>query len=314
MQPYAADLAAIRAAAERIAGHVHRTPVHTSRSLDEASGRSLFLKCELFQRGGSFKLRGALNAVLSLSPEAAARGVVTHSSGNHAAAVAIAAGIRGVPATVVMPENAPAVKRDAVLAYGARVITCAPTLAAREATAAQVVAETGGALIPPYDHPDVIAGQGTIALELLAQVPDLDALIVPVGGGGMISGIALAAHELRPGLPVYGAEPAGADDAWRSKRAGVRLPQTNPQTIADGLRTSLGEWTWPVVRDRVPEIFRVEEAEIRAALALTWSRTKLLIEPSAAVGVAVALSAQFAERRVGIILCGGNVDFAACLP
>lgn len=310
---YAVDLSAVRAAQARIAPHVRRTPVHTSSTLDALAGRELFFKCELFQRGGSFKVRGALNAVLSLSEEAAARGIVTHSSGNHAQAVAIAAGIRGVPATIVMPRGAPAVKRAAVAGYGARILECAPTNAARQAAADRVVAETGATFVHPSDQPEVLAGQGTIALELLEQVPDLDALVVPVGGGGLISGITLAARELRPGLQVHGAEPAGADDAWRSRRAGRRLPQEDPRTVADGLRTGLGEHTWPVVRDLLADLHTVSEEEIRGHLRLVWERMKLFIEPSAAVGVAVACTGRLPPelRRVGVILCGGNVDLEA---
>ncbi len=307
---YAVDLGDIRAAADRIAPHVHRTPVVTSRCLDEQAGRALFFKCELFQRGGSFKVRGALNAVLSLSDEAAAKGIVTHSSGNHAQAVAIAAGIRGVLATVVMPSNAPAVKKAAVRGYGARIVECEPTNAARQATADAIVAETGATFVHPSNQPEVIAGQGTIALELLEQVEGLDALVVPLGGGGMISGIALACRELRPDLVVIGAEPDLADDAWRSKDSGQLQPAGPSRTVADGLRTGLGSNTWPVVRDVVDEIHRVSEDAIRQHLRLTWERTKLFIEPSAAVGVAVALSGGLRPelRRVGVVLCGGNVD------
>ncbi|MCC6214896.1 MAG: pyridoxal-phosphate dependent enzyme [Polyangiaceae bacterium] len=312
---FAVDLAAIRDAERRIRPHVHRTPVLRSRSLDVLAGRSLLFKCECLQRGGSFKLRGAANAVLSLPSDPMPAGVVTHSSGNHAQALAIAAGLRGLPAWIVMPRTAPRVKRAAVEGYGGRIIECEPTLRAREAAAARLVAETGGALIPPFDHADVIAGQGTIALELVEQAPELEAVIVPVGGGGMISGIALALRELRPGLAVYGAEPLGADDAARSRRAGERLPQDDPRTIADGLRTSLGELTWPVVRDVVRDIFTADEPEIVAALRLVWERMKLVIEPSAAVGLAVALSERFRreapERRVAVVLCGGNVDLDA---
>jgi threonine dehydratase len=307
---YAADLAAIRAAAQRIAPHAHRTPVMTSRTMDELSGRSLFFKCETFQRVGAFKFRGACNAVTRLDDHVAARGVATHSSGNHAQALALAAKLRGIPAHVVMPTSAPAIKREAVLGYGANVIPCEPTLAAREATAARVVAETGATLIPPYDHPDVIAGQGTIALELLEDVPDLDAIVVPVGGGGMISGIALAARELAPRVRVIGAEPLGADDAARSKASGALIPQTGPKTIADGLLTSLGSLTWPVVRDVVDRIVTVDEDAIVAAMRLVYERMKLVIEPSAAVGVAVALHGlrDVDAERVGVVLCGGNVD------
>ena len=311
---YAVDLAAVRAAAERIAPHANRTPVHTSRTMDALSGRELFFKCETFQRIGAFKFRGAMNAVAKLDDRTAARGVVTHSSGNHAQALALAAKIRGIAAHIVMPTNAPEVKRRAVIGYGGLVVPCEPTLEARESTAARVVAETGGTLVPPYDHADVIAGQGTIALELFAAHPDLDAVIVPVGGGGMISGIALAYRELAPRVRVIGAEPIGADDAARSKASGTLVPQTAPKTIADGLRTSLGTLTWPVVRDVVERIETVGEDEIVRAMRLVFERMKLVIEPSAAVGVAVALregALRADEKRVGVVLCGGNVDLDA---
>ncbi len=280
--------------------------------MDALSGRSLFFKCEIFQRVGAFKFRGACNAVMRLDDAEAARGVVTHSSGNHAQALALAARLRGIPAHVVMPITAQAIKRNAVLSYGARVIPCEATLAARESTAAQVVAETGGTMIPPYNHPDVIAGQGTIALEVIEDVPDLDAIIVPIGGGGMISGIALAMRELAPRVKVIAAEPAGADDAARSKDSGALLPQTRPVTIADGLLTSLGSLTWPVVRDVVDRVITVEEPEIVSAMRLVFERMKIVIEPSAAVGVAVALGEAIRKvegaRRVGVVPGGGNVD------
>ena len=309
---YAASLSDVRAAEARIAPFVRRTPLHTSRQLDARAGLEVFLKCETFQRTGSFKARGATNAVQKLDEASARRGVVTHSSGNHAQALAWAASVRGIAAHVVMPTNAPAAKRAAVLGYGARVIECAPTLESRESTAAAVVAETGGTLIPPYDHPDVIAGQGTIALELCEDVPDLDAVIVPVGGGGMISGITLALRELSPRTRVIGAEPLGADDAARSKLAGERLLQTDPRTVADGLRTSLGTLTWPVVRDCVSSIVTPTEEEIVLAMRFVFERVKLVIEPSAAVGVAVVLGAALRTdaslRKVAVVLCGGNVD------
>ena len=312
---YAATLEDIRAAATRIAGKAHRTPVVTCRSLDELSGRRLFFKCENLQRVGAFKFRGALNAVMKLSPEQRAPGVVTHSSGNHAQAVALAAQMAGIPAHIVMPSNAPEVKRRAVVGYGARIITCAPTTAAREATAEEVRRETGATLIPPYDHPDVIAGQGTVALELLAQVPHLDAIIAPVGGGGLLSGVTLCARELSPGLPIFAAEPEGADDAARSKAAGELLPQTAPNTIADGLRTGLGALTWPVVRDLVAEVLVVEEQAIAHAMRLVFERMKTVIEPSAAVPLAAVLSGRLDHRpelhRIGLIFSGGNVDLSA---
>ena len=309
---YAATLADVRAARERIAPFIRRTPLHTSRQLDERAGIEVFLKCEIFQRTGSFKARGATNAVRKLDDAAAARGVVTHSSGNHAQALAWAAASRGIASHVVMPTNAPATKRAAVIAYGGRVVDCEPTLQARESTAAAVVAETGGTLIPPFDHPDVIAGQGTMALELVEDIADLDAVVVPVGGGGMITGITLALRELAPRVRVIGAEPLAADDAARSKAAGERILQTDPRTVADGLRTSLGALTWPVVRDLVSSISTPTEDEIVAAMRFVFERVKLVIEPSAAVGVAVVLGDALRKdptlRKVAVILCGGNVD------
>jgi threonine dehydratase/serine racemase len=307
---YAANLATVREAKERIASFAHRTPIMTSRTMNVLSGRELFFKCEMFQRVGAFKFRGACNAVMRLDENAASRGVVTHSSGNHGQALALAAKLRGIPAHVVMPEGATATKSEAVLGYGARIEWCAPNLAAREETAARIVRETGATLIPPYDHSDVIAGQGTIALELAMDVNDLDAVIVPVGGGGMVSGIALAMRELSPQVKVIGAEPKGADDAAMSKASGALVPQTNPHTIADGLRASLGELTWPVVRDVVDRIITVSEDDIVNAMRLVFERMKLVIEPSAAVAVAVALSRELSRdlRRVAVVLSGGNVD------
>jgi threonine dehydratase/serine racemase len=302
----------VRAAAKRIAPFVHVTPVMTCSELDARSGRSLFFKCEIFQKVGAFKFRGACNAVMKLDDATAGAGVVTHSSGNHAQALALAARIRGIPAHIVMPSNAPAIKKRAVLGYGAHVVECEPTLEARETTAARVQAETGATFIPPYDHPDIIAGQGTMALELLEQVDDLDAIIVPIGGGGMMSGVCIAARGLRPDITIIGAEPAGADDAARSFRAGTLIPQTGPNTIADGLLTSLAPSTWAIIRDHVEDIVTVDDAAIIAAMRLVWERMKIIIEPSAAVGVAVALddamNARPALQRVGVILSGGNLD------
>jgi threonine dehydratase len=309
---YAVTLDAIQAAARRLAGLAHRTPVLTCATLDRLAGRSLFFKCEQFQKVGAFKFRGACNAVLQLSDQAAARGVVTHSSGNHAQALALAARLRGIPAHIVMPSTALPVKRRAVEGYGARVIECQPTLAARETTAAAVLAETGGTLIHPYDHPDVIAGQGTAGLELLEQVRDLDAVITPVGGGGLLSGVCLAVKGVAPAVRVFAAEPAGADDAARSKAAGRLIPQTGPHTIADGLLTSLGELTWPVIRDQVERVVTVQEDAIVAAMRLAWERAKLLIEPSAAVPLAAVLTEEFRGlpglKRVGVVLSGGNAN------
>jgi threonine dehydratase len=261
---------------------------------------------------GAFKFRGACNAVIKLPDELAARGVVTHSSGNHAQAVALAARMRGIDAHIVMPSNALAVKRRAVEGYGGRVIACEPTLHARETTAEAVIAETGATFIHPYDHPDIIAGQGTSALELLDQVPQLDAIVAPVGGGGLLSGICVAAKGLNPAIRIFAAEPLGADDAARSIAAGKLIPQTGPDTIADGLLTSLGELTWPIIRDHVERVITVSEEQIVAAMQLAWERAKLLIEPSAAVAVAAVLSEEFQAvegvDRVGVVLSGGNTD------
>ncbi len=314
---YAANLDSIRAAQRRVDPFIRRTPVLTSATLDALSGRRLWFKCEVFQKTGSFKFRGATNAVRMLTDAEAARGVVTHSSGNHAQALALAARMRGIPAHVVMPSNSAEIKKAAVRGYGAEVIECEPTLEARESTAAQVIARTGGTMIPPFNHPNVIAGQGTIALELLDECPQLDAIIVPLGGGGLISGIALAAKALKPSIRIIGAEPELAGDGAASKREGSIQPAMKPVTMADGLRTSLGPLTFPVVRDLVDEIVLVSEADIAAHMQLVWERMKITIETSAAVGVAVACSAWMRERNnanmqdVGVVLCGGNVDLAA---
>lgn len=315
MQTYATDLDAILTAQKTIAPHAHATPVLTSTTLNRLAGRKLYLKCENLQKVGAFKIRGALNAVLRLPEDVARRGVVTHSSGNHAQALALAAKTRGIPAHVVMPEGSTRVKRDAVLGYGARIVSCEPTLEARERTAREVADGTGATLIPPYDHPDVIAGQGTVALELLEQVPELDAVIAPIGGGGLASGIAIALKARAPGTLVFGAEPQGADDAARSKAKGELLPQTDPRTIADGLRAGLGELTWPIIRDRVDRIFTVSDTEIVGAMRLVMERMKLVVEPSGVVSVAVALSDVVRSMpglgRVGVVISGGNVDLGA---
>jgi len=311
-ETYAIDFAAVRAAAERIAGHAHRTPVATCATLDALAARALFFKCEHLQKVGAFKFRGATNAVALLDVEHARLGVLTHSSGNHAQALALAARLRGIPAHIVMPRHAPAVKQRAVRAYGANVYLCEPTLAAREVEAARVADATGAVFIHPYDDAAVIAGQGTAALELLEQVPELDALIVPVGGGGLLAGACIAAKHIRPSIRIFAAEPAGADDAARSFAAGQLIAQTAPNTIADGLLTSLGTLTWPIIRDHVERVVTVDDAAIVAAMRLAWERAKLLIEPSAAVALAVALSDEFfgiaGVTRVGVILSGGNVD------
>jgi threonine dehydratase len=290
------------AAAARIAPWVRRTPVLTSRSVNERSGREVFFKAELFQTTGSFKYRGATNAVQLLS--ATATGVVTHSSGNHGQALAKAAQVRGLPCTVVMPTTASAVKKAAVRGYGASIVECGPSLPEREAAVADIRTTTGAVLIPPFDHEDVIAGQGTAALELIDEVPDLDALIVPIGGGGLIAGWALAAPHQR----IIGAEPDGASDAAQSLAAGDRIRLAKTSSMADGLLANyLGERTWPIIQRRVERIATVREDEIRTAMRFVWERMKLVIEPSAAVGVA-ALFQGVDAQRIGIVLCGGNVQ------
>ena len=300
----------VRAAARRIEPYVHRTPVFTSAYLDEASGARLFFKCENLQKVGAFKMRGATNFVLQLSSAQAARGVVTHSSGNHGQAVAAAARARGVAATVVMPRSSAAVKREAVAGYGARVVPCADGDQARAAAAQRVVEQEGATLIHPYGHPHIVAGQGTLALELLEQVADLDAVVAPIGGGGCLSGIAVAVRGLRPRTAVLGAEPERADDAARSLAEGRILPSVQPDTVADGLRTSLAPLTFSLLRAHGVRIVTVSEERIVAAMRSIWMRMKLVVEPSAAVSLAAVLAnaAQFRGRRVGVVLTGGNVD------
>ncbi len=302
----------VHAAATRLAGVAHRTPVVRCAALDRLAGRRLVFKCENLQRVGAFKFRGAWNAVAQLPVDVAARGVVTHSSGNHAQALALAARLRGIAAHIVMPASAPSVKRRAVEEYGGRVVSCEPTLDAREATAAAVIAETGASFVHPYDDPRVIAGQGTAVLELLEEVPDLDAVIAPVGGGGLLGGTAVAVRGVAPQVRVFAAEPLGADDAARSKRAGRWIPQTAPNTIADGLLTSLGRHTWPLLRDLVERVLTVGDDEIVRAMRGLFERAKLVVEPSAAVALAAVSSEEFRAlpgmTNVGVILSGGNVD------
>ena len=300
----------IRAAAGRISHDAHRTPVLTSRTLDERCGGSVFLKCENFQRVGAFKFRGAMNAVLLLTESQRLRGVVTHSSGNHAQALALAGTLAGVPVCVVMPRTAPAVKREATEGYGAKIVPCEPTLADREATVNRLIAEHGYELVHPYDDWRVIAGQGTAAYELHDQVGPLDAIVVPCGGGGLLSGTAIAMRGLSPRTSVFGAEPASADDARRSLAEGRIVPSDDPKTIADGLRTSLGERDFAVIRAHVDGIVTATEAEILDAMRFVWERVKIVIEPSCAVPVAAILNGQVQARgrRIGVILSGGNVD------
>lgn len=300
----------IRHAAQRINPYVHRTPVMTCESLNQIVGAQVFLKCENLQKVGAFKFRGACNAIFSLSANEAAHGVVAHSSGNHAQALALAARLRGIPAYIVMPDNAPSVKKAAVAGYGGIITLCEPTLAARESTQAQVVADTGATVVHPYNNEHVIAGQGTAALELLHDIPNLNVILAPVGGGGLLSGTAIAATEVTPRIRVIGAEPEGADDAFRSLAAGEILPSINPQTIADGLLTSLGNLTFPIIQQRVEQIVTVSETGIIAAMRFIWERAKIIIEPSAAVAVGALWEhkVDLSGLRVGVILSGGNVD------
>jgi len=304
----APGIAGIKAAHQRIAGYIHRTPVIHSHLLDELAGCRLGFKCENLQKVGAFKARGALNAVLGLSNSETA--VATHSSGNHAAALALAASVRGFAAHIVMPANAPRVKQDAVVGYGGLITECEPTLAAREAALQQVVERTGAHVVHPYHDPRIIAGQGTTALELLEQMPEVEVVVVPVGGGGLLAGVALAIKAINPGIEVVAAEPAGADDAFRSFGLGRLVPQDNPRTIADGLLTSLGELNYAIIRKHVDTIVTVEEASIVRAMRLQWSRLKSVVEPSGAVSFAAVLEhpERFSGRRVACVISGGNVD------
>lgn len=300
----------LQQAQRRIASVVHRTPVITSGLLDEYCGAELFFKCENLQKVGAFKARGAANAVLGLDDASASAGVATHSSGNHGAALAMAAARRGICAHIVMPANAAEVKKAAVAAYGGLIIECEPTLAARESTLEAVVQQTGAHVIHPYNDPLVIAGQGTVALELLEQVPELDVVVVPVGGGGLLAGTALAVKGLNPRIEVLAVEPEGADDAFRSFGLGELVPQRNPDTIADGLRAGLGELNYEVIRKHVDTIITVPDTAIVEAMKLQWSRLKTVVEPSGAVSFAGLLEypQRFRKRRVGVVISGGNVD------
>jgi len=300
----------IETAQVRIAGRVHRTPVLTSSGVDTLSGAQVYFKCENFQKVGAFKYRGATNAVMCLTEELASHGVATHSSGNHAAALALAARTRGIPCFVAMPRKAPVPKIEAVRHYGAEITFCEPTLAAREETLNGIVSRTGATFIHPYDNFNVICGQGTAAREFLEDVPGLEILLVPVGGGGLLSGSSISAKALRKGIRVIGCEPANADDAFRSFQSGTLIPSMNPRTIADGLLTSLSERTFAIIREHVDEILTVPEASIISAMRLIWQRMKIIIEPSSAVPAAVLLDypEKFSGRNIGIIISGGNCD------
>ncbi len=304
------DLAAIRAAHQRIAPRIHRTPVLTSASLNEIAGAEIFFKCENLQKTGSFKIRGATNAVFSLTDEQARRGVVAPSSGNHAAALSLAARWRGIPAWLVMPSNSSPVKKRAVEAYGGKITECEPTMESREATSAELIQRTGAHLVHPYNDVRVIAGQGTAALELLEQVPNLDAVIAPVSGGGLLGGTAIAAKSVRPEIRVIGGEPANADDTARSLASGKIEPVSKAHTMADGLRAGLVPLTFGILRQRVDDISLVTEQEIVAAMLLLWERMKIVVEPSGAVAAAPVLNRKIRAqgKRVGVILSGGNLD------
>jgi threonine dehydratase len=300
----------IRVAHERIKDKIHRTPVMTSATLDAQAGAQLFFKCENLQKVGAFKARGATYAVFALTDEEARRGVVTHSSGNHAAALARAAKLRGIPAYIVMPSNAPQAKQAAVRRYGGEVIFCEPTLQARESAAARVQEKTGAAFVHPYDDLRVMAGQGTMAIELLEQVPELDTILCPVGGGGQLSGVAVAAKSLKPGIQIIAVEPQGADDAARSFKAGHIVASVNPRTIADGLLTSLSERTFAEIQRHVDDIVTVSEQGIIQAMRQIWEVMKLIVEPSGAVSYAGVIENRLSVqgRRIGLILSGGNLD------
>jgi len=301
----------IQAAAERISGIVRRTPVFTSRTFNALAGANVFFKCENFQRGGAFKIRGAANFILSIPKDQLPRGVVTYSSGNHGQAVAIVAESIGIPATIVMPADAPALKLAATRAHGARIVTYDRANEDREAIGQRIADETAATIVPPFDHPWTIAGQGTAALELLGEVPDLDALVVPIGGGGLISGGSIAARAIRPGIRVFGVEPEQGNDTLLSFRAGERIGIPLPETIADGLRaTKPGALTFPIVQQLVENIVLVTDAEIRDAMKFLLTRMKILVEPSGAASAAAVMHGKLPSGipRIGVILSGGNVD------
>jgi len=305
------QLSDIQAAAERTRGIVHRTVILTSRTLDAIAGAKVFFKCENFQRGGAFKIRGASNFVLSIPKQDLPRGVVTYSSGNHGQAVAIAAESVGIAATIVMPADAPALKLAATRAHGAKIVTYDRASGDREAIAQRIADETGATIVPPYDHPWTIAGQGTAALELLEQVPDLDAIVVPVGGGGLISGSCIVAHATQPGIRVFGVEPEQGNDTLLSLRAGQRVGIELPETIADGLRaTKPGALTLPIIQEHVTDIILVSDSEIRDAMKFLLMRMKILVEPSGAASAAAVMCGKLPKdaQKIGVILSGGNVD------
>jgi threonine dehydratase len=296
---------------ELIGRYIHYTPVLSSQSINRIIGAEIFFKCENFQRVGAFKFRGACNAIFSLKEKEAMRGVGTHSSGNHAAALALAASIRGIKSYIVMPSNAPEIKKRAVQEYGGEITFCEPTLQARESTLQKIADEKGITIIHPYNNFQVISGQGTAALELMQDIQDLDLVMCPVGGGGLLSGTAISVKAINPQCKVIAAEPSGADDAFRSFHAGQIFPSVNPKTIADGLLTSLGEMNFPIIRDKVDDIITVSEESIIEAMQMIWERMKIIIEPSSAVPLAALLNQKTnlqKYKKIGIILSGGNVD------
>jgi threonine dehydratase len=306
----APSFADVKKAHEIIARYAHNTPVMSSKQVNERAGAEIFFKCENYQKVGAFKFRGGCNAILPLDDEVAKHGVATHSSGNHAQAVALAAKMKGIPAYIVMPENSPKVKIEAVKGYDAEITFCAPTLEARENTLDEVVERTGASFIHPYNDSRIIAGQGTAALELLEAHPELDVIITPVGGGGLLSGTAIASKGIKPEITVIGAEPEVADDAYRSFKSGELLPNTNVNTIADGLRTSLGSLPFSIIQEKVDDIVTVSEEEIIEAMRFIWERMKMIIEPSCAVPVAAVFrnKINLNGKKTGIIITGGNVD------
>jgi len=300
----------IKSAHNRIKGVINKTPIHTSKSINDILGAKLFLKCENFQKVGAFKFRGASNAIRLLSKEDAQKGVATHSSGNHAAALSLAAKQLGVPAYIVMPENAPEIKKKAVAGYGAEITFCKPTLEAREETLETVQKRTGATFIHPYDNFNIISGQGTAAKELLEENMDLDIIMAPIGGGGLMSGTAISSKSIKPGIKVYGAEPLLANDAFQSYKKGELILAGPPKTIADGLLTSLSPLTFEIIQKNVDDIFTVTEESIIEAMRMVWERMKIIIEPSSAVPIAVILENKslFKNKQIGIIISGGNVD------
>ncbi|KAM8976522.1 serine racemase [Pelodytes ibericus] len=313
---YCITLEDVQDAQKNICGLVHMTPIMTSSSLDALAAHKLFFKCEVLQKTGSFKIRGALNAVKKL-PADKSISVVTHSSGNHGQALALAAHMKGIPAHVVVPRNSASCKKAAIHGYGAQIIECDPTDESRAEVAAQTVMKTGGVLVHPNQDPAVIAGQGTIGLEVLQQVPAVEAVVIPVGGGGMLAGIAVAVKAIKPEVRIFAAEPLNADDCCQSKINGVRTPNLSPpDTIADAVKTSIGPNTWPIIQDLVDDVFVVSEEEIKIATRLVWERMKLLIEPTAGLGLAAVLSKRFKDvagnlQNICVVLCGGNLDLGS---